>query len=139
MSQRQVLNPALKRSRVLMIALALVAMVCVWAAPAAAQDAPYYSPEQLDHLVSRVALYPDPLLAQVLAAATFPDEIPDADRWADRHRNMGGGELADRIQDDQLPWDPSVQALLPFPRVLDSMASDMRWTEDLGNAFLSNQ
>jgi hypothetical protein len=52
---------------------------------------------------------------------------------------MGGNQLADRIQDDQLPWDPSVQALLPFPRVLDSMASDMRWTEDLGNAFLSNQ
>jgi hypothetical protein len=122
-----------------MIALALVAMVCVWAAPAAAQDAPYYSPDQLDHLVSRVALYPDPLLAQVLAAATFPDEIPDAARWADQNRGMNGDQLAGRIQDDQLPWDPSVQALLPFPAVLGNMASDMRWTTDLGDAFLSNQ
>jgi hypothetical protein len=121
------------------MALALVAMMCVWAAPAAAQDAPYYSPDQLDHLVSRVALYPDPLLAQVLAAATYPDEIQDADRWAEQHRNLSGGELADRIQDDQLPWDPSVQALLPFPNVLDTMASNMGWTTDLGNAFLANQ
>lgn len=139
MSQRQVLNPALRTSRVLLITLALVAMVCAWAAPAAAQDAPYYSPDQLDHLVQRVALYPDPLLAQVLAAATFPDEIPDAARWADQHRNLGGDQLAARIQDDQLPWDPSVQALLPFPNVLDTMASNMNWTTDLGNAFLSNQ
>jgi hypothetical protein len=119
---------------------ALAALLCfVSAAPAIAQDAPYYSPDQLDHLVSRVALYPDPLLAQVLAAATFPDEIPDAARWADQHRGMNSNQLADRIQDDQLPWDPSVQALLPFPSVLDSMATDMRWTEDLGNAFLANQ
>jgi hypothetical protein len=119
---------------------ALTALLCfIPATTAFAQDAPYYSPEQLDHLVSRVALYPDPLLAQVLAAATFPDEISDAARWADEHRGMNGGQLADRIQDDQLPWDPSVQALLPFPNVLDSMASDMHWTEDLGNAFLANQ
>jgi len=111
----------------------------MWAAPAAAQDAPYYSPDQLDHLVSRVALYPDPLLAQVLAAATFPDEIPEATRWADQHRYMSGDQLAGRIQDDQLPWDPSVQALLPFPAVLDTMASNMGWTTELGNAFLANQ
>jgi hypothetical protein len=139
MSQKRVINPALRTGRVLMIALALVAMVCAWAAPAAAQDAPYYSPDQLDHLVSRVALYPDPLLAQVLAAATFPDEIQDAARWADQNRYMHGDQLAARIQDDQLPWDPSVQALLPFPQVLGNMASDMRWTTDLGDAFLANQ
>ncbi|HET9281812.1 MAG TPA: DUF3300 domain-containing protein [Candidatus Angelobacter sp.] len=122
-----------------MAALVLAMMCCAWVAPAAAQDAPYYSPDQLDHLVARVALYPDPLLAQVLAAATFPDEVPDAARWADQNRYMHGDELAARIQDDQLPWDPSVQALLPFPNVLDSMASDMRWTTDLGDAFLANQ
>ncbi len=139
MSQRRVSNSALRTGKVLTIALALVAMVCAWAAPAAAQDAPYYSPDQLDHLVQRVALYPDPLLAQVLAAATFPDEIQDAARWADEHRGMGGDQLAARIQDDQLPWDPSVQALLPFPNVLDTMASNMNWTTDLGNAFLANQ
>lgn len=139
MSQRQILNPAQGAGRVLMAALALAMMCCAWALPAAAQDAPYYPPDQLDHLVSRVALYPDPLLAQVLAAATFPDEISDAAHWADQNRYMHGDELAARIQDDQLPWDPSVQALLPFPNVLDTMASDMRWTTDLGDAFLANQ
>src|SRR5215472_7140545 len=141
MSHRRVSNTALRTGKVLTIALVVVAMFCVWATPVAAQDqdTPYYSPEQLDHLVQRVALYPDPLLAQVLAAATFPDEVPDAAHWADQHRYMHGGELADRIQDDQLPWDPSVQALLPFPNVLDSMASDMHSTTDLGAAFLANQ
>src|SRR5215469_8124268 len=88
-----------------------VATVCLLALPVMAQNAPYYSPEQLDHLVSPVALYPDPLLAQVLAAATFPDQIPDAARWADQHHYLNGPELAEAIQADQLPWDPSVQAL----------------------------
>jgi hypothetical protein len=139
MSVRQISNSAPRTAKILATMLVLAFMCCMLATQAAAQDTPYYSPEQVDHLVSRVALYPDPLLAQVLAAATYPDEIQDAARWADHHRNLSGGQLADRIQDDQLPWDPSVQALLPFPNVLDSMASDMRWTSDLGNAFLSNQ
>jgi len=100
---------------------------------------PQFTPDQLDNMVSRIALYPDPLLAQVLAAATFPDQIPDAARWADQHHYLQGQALASAIQGDQLPWDPSVQALLPFPSVLGMMASDMRWTSDLGNAFLANQ
>lgn len=103
------------------------------------QGPPSFPPEQLEQLVSRVALYPDSLLAQVLAAATFPDQIPDAARWADQHHYLTGQALADAIQQDQLPWDPSVQALLPFPSVLDLMASDMNWTSDLGNAFLAQQ
>jgi len=86
---------------------------------------PTFSPEQLDQLVARIALYPDPLLAQLLAAATYPDQIPDAADWADQHHYLQGQDLANAIYDDQLPWDPSVQALLPFPSVLDMMASDM--------------
>ena len=125
--------------RTFVIVLATVAMCCVWAAPAAAQGQPYYAPEQLDRMVSRVALYPDPLLAQVLAAATFPNDIPDAAAWADEHHNLSGGQLAEAIEGDQLPWDPSVQALLPFPNVLQMMASDMRWTNDIGDAFLGQQ
>jgi hypothetical protein len=100
---------------------------------------PSFTPDQLAQIVSRVALYPDSLLAQILAAATYPDQIPDAARWADEHHYLSGAGLAAAIQGDQLPWDPSVQALLPFPSVLDMMASDMRWTSDLGNAFLANQ
>jgi hypothetical protein len=99
---------------------------------------PYFSPQQLDGLVSRIALYPDSLLSQVLAAATFPDAIPDAAGWADQHHYLTGDALAAAIQADRLPWDPSVQALLPFPAVLDMMASDMSWTRQLGDAFLSN-
>ena len=106
---------------------------------AAAQGPPSYSPADLDRLVSRIALYPDSLLAQTLAAATFPDQIPDAARWTDQHHYLTGDELARAISDDRLPWDPSVQALLPFPPVLDMMASDMGWTRDLGNAFLAEQ
>jgi hypothetical protein len=101
--------------------------------------APSFTPAQLDQLVSRIALYPDSLLAQVLAAATYPNEIPDAASWADQHHYLTGQALADAIQGDQLPWDPSVQALLPFPSVLDTMAHDMNWTTDLGNAFLASQ
>jgi hypothetical protein len=100
---------------------------------------PSYAPQQLDNLVSRIALYPDPLLAQVLAAATFPDQIPDAARWADEHHYLRGDDLARGISEDHLPWDPSVQALLPFPSILDTMASDMNWTSDLGNAFLAQR
>ena len=100
---------------------------------------PSYPPQELDRLVSRVALYPDPLLSQILAAATFPDQIPDAARWADEHHYLTGDALARAISDDHLPWDPSVQSLLPFPSVLDTMASDMAWTNEPGNAFLAQQ
>jgi len=118
---------------------AVLILIVLLAVPLFAQAPPSYAPEQLDGLVARVALYPDPLLAQVLAAATYPDQIPDAARWADQHHYLTGQALADAIQADQLPWDPSVQALLPFPSVLDMMASDMNWTTDLGNAFLAQQ
>jgi len=105
---------------------------------ASAQEPPrVYPPQELDRVVSRVALYPDPLLAQILAAATFPDQIPEAARWADQHHYLTGEALSNAISQDNVPWDPSVQALLPFPSVLDTMASNMGWTQDLGNAFLA--
>lgn len=126
-------------SRLPLVALAAL-MCCLTAVPVLAQnDAPYYPPEDLDQMVSRIALYPDPLLAQILAAATFPDQIPDAARWSDEHHYLSGDELAQAISQDQLPWDPSVQALLPFPSVLDMMARDMSWTGSIGNAFLAQQ
>lgn len=103
------------------------------------QAPPYFPPQELDRVVSRIALYPDPLLAQVLAAATFSDQIPAAATWADQHHYLTGPALAAAIQSDQLLWDPSVQALLPFPNVLDMMASDPAWTRELGDAFLASQ
>ena len=103
------------------------------------QAPPSFSPDQLDKLVSRIALYPDPLLAQVLAAATYSDQIPEAAKWADEHHYLTGDDLAKAITADQLSYDPSVQALLPFPSVLDTMASDLDWTQSLGNAFLAQR
>ena len=97
------------------------------------------APERLDQLVQRIALYPDPLLAQVLTASTYSNEIPDAATWAQEHSNLNGDALAQAIQADNLPWDPSVLALLPFPSVLDMMAREPQWTGELGNAVLSQK
>src|ERR1700732_1468235 len=129
------------QTRKLILILAVLVVLAVAPVLSFAQDtlAPSFTPEQLDKLVARIALYPDALLAQVLAAATYSDQIPDAGSWADQHHYLTGEALADAIQADHLPWDPSVQALLPFPSVLDMMASDMNWTTDLGNAFLAQQ
>src|SRR5476649_1041168 len=100
---------------------------------------PVYPAAELDRLVSPIALYPDPLLAQLLAAATYSSDIPEAARWADQHHYLIDAALTAAIAADRLPWDPSVQALLPFPSVLGLMASNMPWTEELGAAFLGQQ
>jgi len=101
--------------------------------------APAYPAAELERIVSPIALYPDPLLAQILAAATFSADIPDAARWADQHHYLADVRLTAAMEADRLPWDPSVQALLPFPSVLGMMASNMPWTEELGAAFLAQQ
>jgi hypothetical protein len=74
-----------------------------------------------------------------LAAATFAQDIPDAARWADEHHYLAGSQLTTAVAADRLPWDPSVQALLPFPSVLDMMASAMPWTQEIGEAFLAQR
>lgn len=104
--------------------------------PAPPQVAQSYAPQELDRIVSPIALYPDPLLAQVLTAATFSPDIPDAARWSDQHHYVPPAQLPAAMAADHLAWQPSVQALLPFPQVLGMMASDMPWTEELGAAFL---
>jgi hypothetical protein len=100
---------------------------------------PPMSPQQLDQLVQRIALYPDPLLAQVLTGSTFWDQIPDAASWSELHNYLTGDALAQAIQADNLPWDPSVLALLPFPTVIQMMARDPQWTGTLGNAVLNQK
>ena len=89
-------------------------------------------------LVSRIALYPDPLLAQILTAATFSPEIPDAANWSNQHAGLTGDGLANAIRQDNLPWDPSVLALLPFPQVLQMMVQDPGWTS-VGGCVLAQR
>lgn len=93
--------------------------------------------EQLDSLVAPIALYPDPMLAQVLAASTYPLEIVQLKQWLQKNPNLKDKELADAVM--KQPWDPSVQALAGLPDVVKRLAEDIQWTADLGNAFLAQQ
>jgi hypothetical protein len=101
------------------------------------QAGPLLTGEQLDNLVAPIALYPDPLLGQVLAASTYPLEIAEAQQWLQRNGNLQGTQLMDAAR--QQNWDPSVQALVAFPDVLKLLGNDLRWTTDLGNAYLAQQ
>jgi hypothetical protein len=118
---------------------ALFAAIALGISPLPASAQVLLTPGQLGQLVSRVALYPDPLLAQVLTSSTYSDQIPEAARWAHQHSYLMGDNLAGAINQDRLPWDPSVLALLPFPSVLDMMATDIFWTRQLGDAVLGQR
>lgn len=98
---------------------------------------PVYGQPALDQLLAPVALYPDPLLSQILMAATYPLEVVQAERWLQQHPGLHGAALADAARDQQ--WEPSVKALLEFPSVLAMMDRQLPWTEKLGDAFLARQ
>jgi hypothetical protein len=107
-------------------------------APAAANEAaPPIPADQLDSLVAPIALYPDPLLAQTLAASTYPLEVIQLEQWYANNKYLKDKALADAVA--KQPWDPSVQALVAFPDVFQRMAGNIQWTTDLGNAFLAQQ
>ena len=93
--------------------------------------------DQLDSLVAPIALYPDPLLAQTLAASTYPIEIMQLGQWIDKNKDLKDQALADAVA--KQPWDPSVQAMAAFPEVASRMAANIQWTSDMGNAFLAQQ
>jgi hypothetical protein len=131
----------------------LVAICCVivlapgdtraWAPPQAAQTSSPTSqavkvpPDQLDSLVAPIALYPDPLLAQVLAASTYPLEIVELQKWLETHSTLKDKALADAVKKED--WDPSVQALAALPEVVKRLGDEIKWTVDLGNAFLAQE
>jgi Protein of unknown function (DUF3300) len=106
------------------------------ATPTTPAPAPLSS-DQLNSLVAPIALYPDALVAQVLAAATNPDQITSADDWLAQNRNLTGQALAQAV--DQQSWDPSIKALTQFPSVLDNLAHNLSWTSSLGQAFANQQ
>ena len=95
------------------------------------------NPQQLQDLVAPIALYPDNLLSEILAASTYPIEVVEAQQWLQQHPKWKGQKLLDEAKKEN--WDPSVQALVVFPEVLARLNQDIRWTTDLGNAFLAQQ
>ncbi|MDR3555323.1 MAG: DUF3300 domain-containing protein [Syntrophobacteraceae bacterium] len=96
-----------------------------------------FSQGQLDQMLAPIALYPDSLLAQILLAATYPQQVIEADHWMMEHQGLRGPALNDAL--DAMNWDLSVKALAPFPQILDMMAKESEWTQNLGEAFLAQQ
>ena len=115
----------------------------VYAQEAQQQAAPREQPppkipnDQLDSLVAPIALYPDPLLSQVLVASTYPLEIIQLEQWLEKNKNLKDQALTDAVQKQD--WDPSIQAMAVLPDVAKRLADDIKWTTDLGNAFLAQQ
>lgn len=93
------------------------------------------SAADLDQLVAPIALYPDSLVAQILAASTFPTEVVEAHRWMQQHPDVKGPALATAV--DSQGWDPSVKALTQFPTVLAMMDANLAWTSALGDAYFN--
>ena len=138
------------RCRRLLLALAFVLATPLVAAAqnTGAQPSPSPSPspsstdellkhEQLEALVAPIALYPDALLANMLAAATYPLEVVEADRWVKDRKNLKGEKLKTAV--DKQGWDDSVKALTATPTVLDMMSDKLDWTKSLGDAMLAQQ
>jgi len=102
---------------------------------AAPAEEALYTPDQLDSLVAPIALYP--LLAQPLAASTYPLEIVQLQQWLAKHPDMKEKKLAEKVA--KQPWDPSIQAMAALPNVVKRLADDIQWTTELGNAFLAQE
>jgi len=100
--------------------------------PSAAQAA--WSPDELNQLVAPIALYPDALVAQIVAAASYPTEVVEADRWLQQNSSLKGAELATAA--DSQSWDPSVKAVTQFPSVLAMLDKNLSWTSALGEAYV---
>ena len=93
--------------------------------------------EQLDSLVAPIALYPDPLLTQTLVASTYPLELVQLHQWFGQNKGLKDKALSEAVQKQN--WDPSIQAMAPFPDLVKQLAENIKWTTDLGNAFLAQQ
>jgi len=135
------------------IGQSLVAILCVlalapgdpaiYAQPTSLQNAPADQPaptipaDQLDSLVAPIALYPDPLLTQVLVASTYPLEIIQLQQWLQKNPGLTGDALTNAVQKQD--WDPSIQSMAVFPDLVKRLSDDIKWTTDLGNAFLAQQ
>jgi hypothetical protein len=109
-------------------------------APAQTSQAPPHAqqtPGQLQRLVAPIAIYPDSLVAQILAASTYPEQVVEADRWLQAHPDLKGDDLGKAV--DPQPWDPSVKALTAFPSVLGNLDKNLSWTSSLGDAYYNQE
>lgn len=120
---------------------AMVLVLAIASLPVVAQTHPQaqhiYSQPELDQMLAPVALYPDPLLSQVLMAATYPLEVAEAARWSRANPGLQGDDAVRAAQDED--WDPSVQSLVAFPQILERMDENPDWTRRLGEAFLAQE
>ena len=142
--KRYFLGENMRILMVMMLSLALVPGDTMAAVPStrsalaqSGEQASKIPPDQLDSLVAPIALYPDPLLAQTLAASTYPLEIIQLQQWLLKNPGLKDKALADAAA--KQPWDPSIQAMAGLPDVVKRLADDIQWTTDLGNAFLVQQ
>jgi len=115
----------------------LLAQQSQQASAPAQQTATKLPPEQLDSLVAPIALYPDPMLSQTLVASTYPLEIIQLHQWLQKNPGLKDKALADAVKKQD--WDPSIQAMAGLPEVVKQLAENVKWTADLGNAFLAQQ
>jgi uncharacterized membrane protein YgcG len=131
----------MKRRILAIAAIALASIASAWAQqsppPSSSNPPAAVSQEELDKLLAPIALYPDPLLAQVLMASTYPLELVMAARWSKEHPNVTGKALEDAMQ--KQTWDPSVKGLTAVPKVLERMNENLGWSQKLGDAFLADQ
>ena len=121
----------------LLLLVSAIATAQTPSAPAPAASDQLLKPEQLEALVSPIALYPDSLLSNTLMASTYPLEIVQAERWIGRNKNLSGEVLKAAV--DKQGWDDSVKALIATPPVLAMMSSELDWTQKLGDAVLAQQ
>jgi Protein of unknown function (DUF3300) len=130
-----------KQTTSLVLALCLMFATCPLdsfaqsASTPSSQQGTGQSAEQLDQLVAPIALYPDALVAQILAGSTYPTQIVEADRWLKQNSNLQGEQLGTAV--NAQPWDESVKALTQFPSVLDNMSTNLSWTSALGDAYFN--
>jgi hypothetical protein len=121
--------------------LAVLASIAISTSAIAAQNqgsttAAASSPQDYQQLVAPIALYPDALVAQVLAGSTYPTQIVEAARWVKENSNLKGDQLAAEV--DKQQWDPSIKGLAQFPSVLDNMSQNLSWTSSLGDAYFND-
>ncbi len=141
------------RESIVSVLLSVTFLAATWSRSAPAQDRPpppspraqappqggppssytQQSPAQLQQLVAPIALYPDALVAEILAAATFPEQVVEADRWVQGNSGLKGTALGQAA--DQQPWDASVKALTAIPAILGNMDKNLSWTSSLGDAY----